>query len=174
MSGNPPSEFVVEPVGGAGRARLAVGGGVLTATDDRGRLHRYPLGAGQAAPAVVIGTAGVSGSGSFAVLDAAGRAVVVTPASLWPAAEMPRLAEAAGLPFEMRGQDGQRQVLGLRKDGVRLGSRSSAPSPAAAVLAALVLAGIVAVRLGVAPFWVVVVLFLALLATLGGPMRRRL
>jgi sterol desaturase/sphingolipid hydroxylase (fatty acid hydroxylase superfamily) len=123
----------------------------------------------------VVGTVGVSGSGSFAVLDAAGRAVVVTSAALWPAAEIPRLAKAAGLPFEMRGQDGQRQVLGLRKDGVRLGSRSSTPSAAAAaVLAALVLAAIVAARVGVAPFWVVVVLFLALLATLGGPMRRRL
>src|SRR2546421_4443075 len=95
MSGATPSEFVVEPLAGAGRARLAVGGGVLIVTDDRGRRHRFPLGGGESAPAVVIGTVGVSGPGSFAVLDGAGRAMIVTPRTLWPEAELPRLAEAA-------------------------------------------------------------------------------
>jgi hypothetical protein len=171
MSGAPPSEFVVQPV--AGRARLAVGGGVLTAIDDRGRPHRFPLNGSETAPAVVIGTAGVSGSGSFAVLDGSGRAMIVTPASMWPAAELPRLAEAARLPFEMRGQDGQRQVLGLRKDGVRLGSRSRS-STAAVVLPTVVLVAVILARLRFLSAWVVVVLFVAFLVTLGGPLRRRL
>jgi hypothetical protein len=173
MSGDRPTEFVVQPIGGASRARLAVVAGVLTATDDRGRAHRYPIDGGEAAPAVVVGTAGVTGSGSFAVLDAAGRAMVVTPASMWPAAEMSRLAEAAGLPFEMRGLDGKRQVLGLRKDGIRLGSRSG-PSLSAAtiVLPILVLISIVAARLGALPFAVVAVLFVGFVAATRGPLRR--
>jgi hypothetical protein len=173
MSGDRPTEFVVQPIGGPSRARLAVAAGVLTATDDRGRAHRYPIDGGEASPAVVVGTVGVNGSGSFAVLDATGRAMVVTPATMWPAAEMPRLAEAAGLPFEMRGLDGKRQVLGLRKDGVRLGSHSGpSSSVATVVLPVLVLLSIVAARLGALPFAVVAVLFVGFLAVTWGPLRR--
>jgi hypothetical protein len=168
MSGATPSEFVVEPLGG-GRVRLAVGDGVLVATDDRGRRHRFPLGGSEAAPAVVVGTVGVSGPGSFAVIDGAGRAMIVTPRTLWPEAEIPRLAEAAGLPYELRGGDGRRQVFGLRKDGVRLGSRSTTNGSLAAVLTPMVLLAVLAARVGWIPFWIVLVVFLACVATLLRP-----